>query len=95
MDPSTRLFSGETVTNLYFSSNALIPDEIARIREIFLSVRSPLGCGDEVPLREGTPAKVGRVRFSNNFHAFVIWLLLSLWMLGSRTRFASMIELAR
>lgn len=51
--------------------------------------------GDEVPLREGTPAKVGRVRFSHNFHAFVIWLLLSLWVLGSRTRFASMIELAR
>jgi hypothetical protein len=37
MDPSTRLFSGETVTNLFFSSKALIPDEIARIREIFLS----------------------------------------------------------
>ena len=31
------------MTNLFFSSDALIPDEIARIREIFLSVRSPLG----------------------------------------------------
>jgi hypothetical protein len=41
MDPFTRLFSSKTVTNLFFSSNALIPTEIARIRETTLR-RSPV-----------------------------------------------------
>lgn len=36
-----RLFSSKTVTNLFFSSNALIPTEIARIRETTLR-RSPV-----------------------------------------------------